>query len=145
MKKVIKGKVYDTEKAKKLAEINYGENTMDLAYWCEILYQKKTGEFFLYGEGGPMTKYAVYYSSNSWSGGSLIMPMSWEDARQWAEKNLDGDKYEEIFGKVTEDESKMTVTLRLPTTIVEKAKREAAKNGIGFAAYIAQIMEKSLN
>ena len=57
MKKVINGRRYDTEGAMRLAGYRYGM-PRDLGYWEETLYRKRTGEFFLHGEGGPASKYA---------------------------------------------------------------------------------------
>ena len=52
MKQIINGKKYDTETAERLACEDAGLPVNDFAYWCEELYRKKTGEFFLHGEGG---------------------------------------------------------------------------------------------
>ena len=42
MKKVINGKLYNSETAKLLGEDSYS-HPGDLAYWSEELYQKRTG------------------------------------------------------------------------------------------------------
>jgi hypothetical protein len=36
---------------------------------CEELYRKRTGEYFLYGEGGPMSKYSRQVEQNGWAEG----------------------------------------------------------------------------
>ncbi|MBQ6343937.1 MAG: hypothetical protein IJI41_12490 [Anaerolineaceae bacterium] len=59
---------------------------------------KKNGEFFLYGEGGPLSKYQKQVGMNEWSGGEVIIPMTIEDARDWAEEHLDADDYVKVFG-----------------------------------------------
>ena len=111
MKKIIKGKRYDTDKAKELGSDSYS-NPRDFNYWSETLYQKNSGEFFLYGEGGPMSRYAVSISQNGLSGGEKIIPLSVESAQKWAEEHLSADEYEEIFGEVQEESAdKRTVTL----------------------------------
>ena len=59
MKKIIEGKMYNTETATYIGR--YRTDTMsrrDFRYLEEELYQKRTKEFFLCGEGGAMTKYA---------------------------------------------------------------------------------------
>ena len=141
MKKIINGKVYDTETARELGSWSNMADRRDFAQFDEILYRKKTGEFFLYGEGGPATKYAVAEGTNSWSGGSRIMPMSFSEARAWAEEHLDGDKYEEIFGAVTEDESRVQVCYSLSAAAVETIKRRAAEAGISASAYIESLIK----
>lgn len=102
MKKIINGKKYDTETATKKASAYASCSMSDFGYWEEELYQKRTGEFFLYGHGGPASKYSVTVGQNEWSGGEKLIPLSMEAAQKWAEKHLDGDEYEEIFGEVEE-------------------------------------------
>lgn len=102
MKKIINGKKYDTETAKLLVSEGNGLGHRDFSYCEETLYQKRTGEFFLYGEGGPMTKYAQRVDMNSWSGGERIIPITDDEARRWAEKHASVDAYERIFGEAEE-------------------------------------------
>jgi len=136
MKKIINGKVYDTDTAKELGSWANGGTWRDFSHMEETLYRKKTGEFFLHGEGGPMSRYAEAQGQNSWSGGSRIMPMTFTEAREWAEEHLDGDEYEAIFGAVAEDESRVQVCYSLSAATVETIKRKAAELGISASAYI---------
>lgn len=140
MKKIINGKVYDTDTAKELGSWANG-GWRDFGHMEETLYRKKTGEFFLHGEGGPSTKYAQAVDQNSWSGGERIMPMTFAEAREWAEKHLDADEYEAIFGTVTEDESRVQVCYSLSAATVETIKRKAAELGISASAYIEQLVK----
>lgn len=140
MKKYIEGKVYDTETAKELGWWQNTGDSRDFNWICETLYRKKTGEFFVHGEGGPNTRYSEQTGTNSWSGGERIMPMTFKEAQAWTEKHLDGDKYEEIFGKVTEDESRIQVCYSLSAATVETIKRKASEMGISASAYIEQLV-----
>lgn len=101
MKKIINGKMYNTDTARVVGGISRGYPG-DLDYWCEELHQKRTGEFFLYGTGGPMSKYARRTGQNEWSGGEAIFPLSLEEAQRWAEEYLDANEYEEVFGTCEE-------------------------------------------
>jgi hypothetical protein len=101
MKKIINGKRYDTDTAKILGSAGYS-HPGDFSYWYEALYRKKTGEFFLHGVGGAMSRYARRIGLDEWTGGEEIRPLSPEEARKWIEKNLDVEEYEEIFGEVEE-------------------------------------------
>ena len=58
MKKIIDGKVYNTDTAKKIGEWSYGRYG-DINYVEETLYQTKKGAFFIYYEGGANTSYGV--------------------------------------------------------------------------------------
>ena len=141
MKKIINGKKYDTETAQEIETWSNAGSLCDFSHMEETLYRKKTGEYFLFGEGGPMTKYAVSEGNNSWSGGSDIVPLTYDAAQEWAEKHLEVDKYEEIFGEVEEDESKTTVTFRLTVSTVERMKRNAAQAGIGMSEYLESVLK----
>lgn len=140
MKQIINGKKYDTETAKEIASWSDGLSWRDFHHVVETLYMKKTGEFFLFGEGEPATKYAESTGQNSWTGSSKIIPLSWEAARQWAEDNLDADEYEQIFGEVSEDESRTTITLSMSVGAIEKAKRAAAQAGMSLSGYIESLI-----
>jgi len=139
MKKIINGRLYDTETAKELGGDSYS-NRRDFHYWAETLYQKRTGEFFVYGEGGPASKYAETIGLNQWSGGERIMPLSYTEAQKWAEEHLNGDEYIEIFGEPEEDDTKQKITLSLSAAAIAKAKQEAAKAGVTLSAYIENLI-----
>lgn len=102
MKKVINGKMYNTETAK---EVGYWDNrypTNDFNWCSETLYKKKTGEFFIYGEGGALSEYSRKVGQHQWSGGSNIIPLTYDETQEWVEEKLDGEDYEKIFGEVEE-------------------------------------------
>ncbi len=101
MKKIINGKRYDTSTAKLIGSTQYSYPG-DFGFWREELYRKNTGEFFIYGEGGPMTQYAHRTGQNQWSGGEGIRPLTLTEAREWAERYLDVEKYEQTFGVIEE-------------------------------------------
>ena len=100
MKKIINGKLYNTETATFCG--SFSAHCGSFNYVSEELYKKRTGEFFLYGEGGPMSRYAKSCGDNSWSGSDGITPMTEQEARKWAERHLDADDYIEIFGEPEE-------------------------------------------
>ena len=139
MKKILFGKVYDTDKAALIGEWqNGGRGT---TYISETLYRKRTGEFFIHCQGGAMTKYAQAVSPDRWSGGSKIIPLAWEAAQEWAEEHLTAEEYEAAFGPVPEDDSRMTVALSLSTSAVERAKRAAAQQGMNLSKYVEALLE----
>lgn len=140
MKKIINNKVYDTNKATEIGTWESGR-WGDLDHVAETLYQKRTGEFFLHGEGGPQTKYAMSVGQGNWSGSEQIIPLAWENAREWAESHLEAEAYEKAFGEVAEDESRTTVTLSLSAGAVETAKRAAAQAGVSLSAYIESLIK----
>jgi len=102
MKKVINGKLYNTESAKKLGYWSNGISRSDFQFCEETLYKTRSGQYFLHGEGGPMTKYAVSCGQNSWSGGEHIEPINEDTARKWCEEHLDADEYISIWDEPKE-------------------------------------------
>lgn len=142
MKRIICGKRYDTNTAKEIGCDGYS-NRGDFSFWEETLYQKRTGEFFLHGVGGPASKYAESVGQNQWTGGEKIIPLKFEKAREWAEKHLEADAYEDIFGPVEEDDSRRLISLSLPTTAVETLKRLAAESGKSQSEIVTEMILNS--
>jgi len=131
MKKIINNKRYDTDTAKYTADtgsLEQGIGPSDFNFWSETLYQKRTGEFFLYGEGGPLSKYSQPYENNGSQSGAKIIPLTIDQAKQWAEKAMDADEYEELFGPVEEDTGKHVMSLSVNESTYQIIKRLAAEN-----------------
>ncbi len=101
MKKIIAGKKYDTETAKEVGYWSNNYSYSDFSYCEEKLFRKRNGEYFLYGSGGAMTIYAECCCDGR-CGGSNIIPMTVDEAKQWAEEHIDVDEYEAEFGEVEE-------------------------------------------
>lgn len=101
MKKVINGKMYNTETAEIVMEHWNGYSSRDFNYCYEELHRKKTGEFFLYGKGGALSKYADH-CANMMCDGEKIIPLTEREAREYVERHGDADKYIELFGEVEE-------------------------------------------
>lgn len=142
MKKIINGKLYDTETAKKVGEYSNAGGWRDFNHFEEGLYRKRTGEYFLHGEGGPMTQYARRDGSG-WTGSAQIIPMSYDDAKKWAEEHLDADDYMAEFGPVSEDDVKTdNILLKLPAKTGEKLRRIAAERNVSMTALIVDLIDK---
>ena len=139
MKKIINGKMYDTETATAVKNDMGGEG---FGRYDETLYRKKTGEYFLYGEGGPRTRYAHSAGQNAWSGGEKCIPLTYDEAREWAEHTMDADEYENEFGPVSESDDRVSVHLSLSDGDAAKLKRLAQIAGISVSAYVAQLIQE---
>ena len=96
MKKIINGRLYDTETAKFIGSWNNGLFTSDFHFCIEELYQKKTGEYFLYGSGGAMSIYGKSYGGGM-CGSEDIIPMTEKEVKIWAETHLTADEYMELY------------------------------------------------
>ena len=84
MNKIINGRKYNTATATEIAYFfNMGDTT--------TLYLKKNGEFFLH-----------YEQPNNIGQKEWIRPITIGEAKSFAEDNLTGEEYEQIFGEVEE-------------------------------------------
>ena len=144
MKQIINGKRYDTSTAELINSYEYSY-PRDFNYVYEQLYRKKTGEFFIAGEGGPLSKYRQSCGQNEWSGGSRIVPLSFEDAQMWVEEHCSADRYEEIFGPVPEDDTAVLATFSLQTDVMEMLRRECQRTGRTQKDIVTDALKQYLN
>lgn len=133
MKKIINGKRYDTKTARLVGLTSYS-TPGDFNYWCEDLYLKRTGEFFIHGQGGPMSKYSKQVGQNEWTGGQEIIPLSLKEAKRWVENHLEADEYEKIFGKV--EEGKVQVSTWIEDSIKQEIDKLRETKGLTIADII---------
>jgi len=106
MKKIINGLRYDTENAIGVGSYDHGSypGSGDFSHWSATLYKTpRSGRFFLHGEGGGMTRFADHSPYGGSCGGEKLIPMSQEDALNWAEQYLDPKTIEEYFSDVIDD------------------------------------------
>lgn len=102
MKKIIGGKRYNTETAEEIASFGNGLGTRDFRNYDETLYKTKNGNWFLAGEGGPMTKYAEP-CGDMMCGGSDIIPLGPDEALAWLESHNEADAIDTHFADKIEE------------------------------------------
>lgn len=135
MKKIINGKVYDTEKASFIARADHDNIKDATGDTCkQALYRKKTGEFFVHLEGTSITLHNIF--QHDYRQGCGIYPLTYDQAAKWAENELEAEKWTEIFGDPEEDSEDVTLCIRVSAAAAAKLKREAAKNGITQSAQL---------
>lgn len=81
MEVVINRKHYNTRTAKIIAHYSYCA-VGNFKHFEEILYKKKTGEYFLYRFGSVLTKYSHKEESPAYFIEKII-PLSEDDAKSW--------------------------------------------------------------
>lgn len=140
MTQIINGKKYDTETAKELGWHFSGRSYRDLDFVEEKLYRKRTGEFFLYGCGGPASKYAVSTGQNSWSEGRKITPLSVQEAKDWVGKYLSVQEFEAIFGPAREDGTSTLLEVNISSSLAELLVAGAEEEGKTLDAYVEQLL-----
>ena len=87
MKKVVKGRIIDTDKMVKVSEVRFG-NVTDYNYVWETLYfDPESKSFYLYGRGGAASRYAEAVGVNQWSEGEKLMKITKGLTLRWLEEN----------------------------------------------------------
>ena len=144
MKRIIDGRKYDTETATEVHEWS-DKAPSDFGYIEETLFRKRTGEYFLYGYGGPMTRYAEREAYGSgYTYGSTIIPMTYDEARAWAEGHMDVDGYESEFGEVPESDGEdVVLSVRVNPATRERLRRMAAESGRSQGAVLDELMARA--
>lgn len=143
MKKVIRGRLYDSEKAVLIGEF-YDEAKPgdDLDFYIEELYKKRTGEYFLYGRGNAGSKYSVWHG-NTASGSEKIIPLTYQQAQEWAEENLPRAVYENEFGIPERNDDKIIMSFNLKIGNIEKLKVISSKKDKPMSSIIDELIENS--
>ena len=141
MKKIINQKRYDTDTAQSIGSVDNGYPGNDFNYACETLYRKKTGEFFLHCQGGANSIYGVW-TANTGRGGQQLKPISYDQARLWAEENLSVSEYEKVFGDVEDNDEMEKISLSLPSSTAEKIRRIVSRTGKTYGTVITELLEK---
>lgn len=133
MQKRIHGLMYDTETATLIAKTDNGYPVSDLKFARYELYKKRTGEYFLYGEGNAASEcHHFNRSENAYEAGEIIRPLGIDDVKHWLEKyqdDFDHDIYEQEFGHIKQTGEKKQISLSLTVTAIEKLKRMASFQG----------------
>lgn len=141
MKKVINGRLYDTEKAKLITSWANKFSISDFQYCEENLYRKRTGEYFLHGWGGPMSPYAESAGQNTWSGGEKIIPLTYDEAKAWMEEHADAEEYEYEFG-IVDDGSEYDLHVIISKAAYQRIARAASEDGTTVRAIIELLAER---
>lgn len=137
MRKVINGKLYDTDTARPIVNWSKGYTT-DFSYVSETLYRKRTGEYFVHGKGGPMSAYRETIGQSQWSGGEAIRPLDYDAARRWMEGHAEADQYEREFG-IPDEDKEHDLHVIVSETAWQAISRAAAQDGTSVRAIIERL------
>lgn len=137
MRKIIHNKVYDTDTAKLVGHWSASVAVSDFSWYAEDLYRKRTGEYFVYGEGHAASPYRER-SYDMWAPGEQIVPVGYDEARRWAEGHLEADEYEAEFGVPEEGEA--VISAVISNAAKAAIDRRRAKTG----ETISQIIDEAV-
>ena len=96
MEKIINGKTYNTDTANKVGVYQYSHES-DFTYVYEALYRTKKGQWFIYYEGGAMSKYAKPVGNNNVGGDRGIRLLDEAEVKEWMEQHADAETYQTYF------------------------------------------------
>lgn len=123
MKKIINNRAYDTSSAKKVGE--YEAEVDGGSYVFGGLYRKRTGEYFAETDGTVLGMVAS------------ITPLSYDEAREWAERHLTTERYEAEFGEPDEGETAV-LSVTVPAATHRAIKDEATRRGCSMRDLIVE-------
>lgn len=95
-RKIINGKLYDTETAEFVGSYSNGLGVGNFRNSSEELYKTKKGRWFLCGEGGAMSAWSESYGDSQGPGENIIA-LTEDEAKEWLEEHSDADTYEQHF------------------------------------------------
>jgi hypothetical protein len=103
MRKIVDGKVYNTETALQVCDISpSGFSRGDFQYEDTYLYKSPKGTFFVSGIGGPMTRWAQSEGQSGRRGGSGLEVIDIDEARALCERHGTAAEFEAAFGEPEE-------------------------------------------
>ena len=138
MRAIINGKAYDTATAVRMGFWSNGHHYMDPYSKEETLFRKRTGEFFLLGQGGSETNYAERYGKE-WTGSAKVIPLTFEEAESWSKEHLTKEEYELILD-LPEGKEKKTVSYSLSLAAIERLRRAASSAGISASELLEKLI-----
>lgn len=101
MRRIIEGKVYDTETATEVAEVSgLHEGPSDFSYDNTHLYRSPRGRWFVSGHGGPTSRWARRVGTSYTGGDGIEVLDDWE-AQCLIERNAP-ERFVEFFGEPEE-------------------------------------------
>ena len=99
MKKLIDGKLYDTDSAELIASV-YPNGTQDQSnfrFLRERLYRTASGRWFIAGVGGAKTSYSQPAASGGVTGGEDIRAVTDKQAFAWLERHNCVEEAQDYF------------------------------------------------
>lgn len=130
MKKIIAGKKYDTDTATLVAACQNLSDETNIDYQHKALYKKRTGEYFVAVTGCERFRDRL----------SEVIPVSYDEARSFAERWMDADEWEREFGEVS-DSADVAVTVRVPASAKAAFDRECSRTGESRSAIVARLLD----
>lgn len=137
MIKRIGSREYNTETAELLAVFETDVSTVSPYHYIEVLYQKRSGELFLYGSGNEQTEYA----------NTEIIPLGSAGAREWLIKKvkpIDPELSAAVIARIAKKRNRhgnCTFNMRISAERLDKLYAEAERQGVSAAELINRFID----
>jgi hypothetical protein len=145
MKRQIGTKTYDSDRAYIVASWDNGLPPGDPAREDERLHRSKSGLFFIYGQGGPASKYAKL-RKGEWLAGEGITPISVDDAVALGRERMTDDDFQREFTRGGKDEGGKIAQIKMSPEQAGWLKSRREQTGETYndiiRSLIAQQMER---
>lgn len=100
MRKIVNGRIYDTETAEYLCDLSpSGFMRGDFQWEDTALYRSPKGQYFLAGEGGARSRWGREHGQNGWISGSGMELIDEDRAKFLVAEMYKAEKYIELFGE----------------------------------------------
>jgi hypothetical protein len=130
MKKIINGKVYDTDRARLIADVPHPNIKSSEGVCIQRLYLKRNGEYFLWLAGARSEIVSnMVLDSQPHDRERHFYPITYEQAKSWCESELLADEYISIFGE-PEGANDVQLNLTISASTAAKFKMLAQERSI---------------
>lgn len=119
MRRIIKGKCYDTETARVVGCWDNSPVDVPSDFISAVLYCKRTGEYFI--------AWVASDESCLTPAGGDVVPLSFAEARRWAYDHLDPDGFSREFR--TEPDAEEVISVRVPAAVKRALMDEVSATG----------------
>lgn len=143
MERIIRGRRYNTATAEAVAEHEY-VHPSDLEWMHEVLYRKRTGEYFLWGAGGPRSKYRKRVKKDVFDSGESIKPITLDEAKVFIKKYGTVETYKNQFEINEFDGETIQLNIYLSAPTFQRLKIASVERGESMTKLVSKLIDENL-
>ncbi len=145
VKRIVDGKLYDTEQSTLIAERRY-EGASDEEHYKEALYRNDNGVLFLAAEGGVECFYAALLQGGKPARGTDVIPLTASEARRWLEDHDHIEEIEQLFGKLPQaGHDTLPIDLRVSPELKARIEPAAAMGNETVNEWLTRLVKRELD
>ena len=145
VKRIVDGKLYDTERSTLIAESRYA-GASDEEHYKEALYRNEFGVLFLAAEGGVESFYAALLQGGRPARGTDVIRLTASEACRWLEDHDHVEEIEQLFGKQPQaGHDTLPIDLRVPAEQKARIELAAAMASETVNEWLTRLVERELD